>query len=67
VGITAGLLLLIYAFTGAEESGFYPDTLAILGLAIVSILAFFAVRHSKSSMCAKVLQNSQITGHTTTV
>jgi EmrB/QacA subfamily drug resistance transporter len=43
LSVTTGLLLVIFAFTKIEESGFGPPTLGIIGLAIASISAFFAV------------------------
>jgi EmrB/QacA subfamily drug resistance transporter len=64
LSITAGLLLLIYAFTTAEESGFGPGTLALLGLAASSILIFFVVEYRVADPLVplRVLRSPLLTG-----
>jgi EmrB/QacA subfamily drug resistance transporter len=64
LSITTGLLLLIYALTRAEESGFGSGTLGILGLAVASILAFFAVEATVADPLVplRVLRSRTLTG-----
>ena len=64
LSITAGLLLLIYAFTKAEEHGFGPATFVILGLAAASILIFIALeaRVADPLVPLGVLRSPTLTG-----
>lgn len=62
--ITVGLFLLVYGFTRAEEAGFSPRTLGILGLAVGATLAFFAVeaRVANPLMPLRVWRRGSLTG-----